>query len=204
MESSTIVGQGGALELRQLADGSWELHMTPATVPYTAGAGVPIEYRGRTTQIRQDWLQLPVSGITPEDAEAYAAWLDRTGRVPRARLCTEHEWERASRGADGRPYPHGDQLPPDDANIDATYGHREDAFGPDAVGAHPASTSPFGLVDASGNVWEISRSIAGTGFVTRGGCFYTSARTANLANRQVITATYRHLLIGFRVCAGAP
>ena len=204
MESSSTVHEGGVLELGQLADGAWELRMTPATAPYAARAGAPIEYHGRALRSRQDWLQIPVSGITPEDAQAYAAWLDRTGRVPRARLCTEREWERASRGADGRPYPHGEQLLPDDANFDATYGRRDVAFGPDAVGAHPASTSPFGLVDTSGNVWEISRSASGTGFVMRGGSYYNDARTANLANREIITSRHRHLHVGLRVCADAP
>ena len=49
-------------------------------------------------------------------------WLDRTGRVPGARVCEEREWERAARGADDRMYPHGDNLEPDDANFDETYG----------------------------------------------------------------------------------
>jgi formylglycine-generating enzyme required for sulfatase activity len=107
-------------------------------------------------------------------------------------------------GADGRTYPGGDQLGPDDANIDVTYGQREGGFGPDAVGAHPASTSVFGLVDTSGNVWEIVRPAAGDGFVMRGGCFFTNRITARLANRAVLTPSYRHLHVGVRLCADPP
>ena len=69
------------------------------------------------------------------------------------------------------------------------------------MGSHPASTSPYGLVDASGNLWEMTRSIAVTGYVARGGVFYNDAKVAHLANRQLITSTFRHLLIGLRICA---
>jgi eukaryotic-like serine/threonine-protein kinase len=202
-ETKTVQA-GGALELRTLRDGTRELQITPAGITYRARAGAPIEYGERTQRRSQDWLQFPVSGISADDAIAYAAWLDRTGRVPHARLCTEVEWERAARGADGRSYPHGERLAGDDANIDETYGRRDGGFGPDAVGSHPASTSPHGLADTAGNLWEITRSLSG-GFVTRGGCFYQSARTAHLANRQDrLPADYRHPNIGVRICADAP
>ena len=74
-------------------------------------------------------------------------------------------------------------------------------FGLDAVGSHPASMSPFGLVDMSGNAWEITRAVTGTGYVMRGGGFFTDAMSAHLANRQEITPEFRHLHAGLRVCA---
>ncbi len=132
-----------------------------------------IRYESRKRRFVQDWLRFPVSGISLEDAEGYARWLDGTGRVPGARLCDEHEWERAARGADGREFPHGDRLEPDDANIDATYGKQPLAFGPDEVGSHPASRSPFGLDDACGNVFEWTTSkLAARENVLRGGAYY--------------------------------
>jgi formylglycine-generating enzyme required for sulfatase activity len=201
IETSATVHEGGAVELRTLPDGARELHIQPAAVAYHARAGSPIEYRERSTRQRQDWRRMPVSGISADDARAYTAWLARTGRVPRARLCSELEWERAARGVDGRSYPHGDQLLADDANIDVTYQQRAGAFGPDEVGSHPRSTSPFGLADTSGNVWELATTRSGTGIVTRGGCFYTDARIAHLANRQDIPPAMRHIQIGLRVCA---
>jgi formylglycine-generating enzyme required for sulfatase activity len=195
--------EGCLIELRRVAS-TWELHMTPARHTYVVRVDEPIEYRDRATRHRQDWLQFPVSGISPEDAAAYTAWLDGTGRVPHARLCSDREWERAARGADGRAYPAGDRLAGDDANIDTTYGRRDGGFGPDVVGRHPASTSVFGLADTSGNVWEITRADAGGEILMRGGCFYTGLRSAHLANRHVITPIYRHLQVGLRVCADPP
>ncbi|HEY5933381.1 MAG TPA: SUMF1/EgtB/PvdO family nonheme iron enzyme [Kofleriaceae bacterium] len=196
--------QAGALSLHRLNGGIWELLITPSTIAYTARAGAQIEYPGRDRRKRQDWLQLPVSGISAEDVLAYTAWLHRTGRVPRARLCTEYEWERAARGADGRAYPHGDRLSPEDANIDVTYGRVEGSFGPDAVGSYPASTSPYGLVDTTGNVFEVVRSSVGAGYVGRGGCYFQGARVAHLANRHYLPQTTRHAQVGVRICADAP
>jgi formylglycine-generating enzyme required for sulfatase activity len=143
-----------------------------------------------------------VGGIGYDDALAYAAWLDRTGRVPGARLCSELEWERAARGADARRFPHGNALAPQDANIDATYGKEPLAFGPDEVGSHAASASPFGVLDMAGNVWEWTRSAeAGGKPVARGGSYYMGANAAWINNRELPEPTFRDPTVGMRVCA---
>jgi formylglycine-generating enzyme required for sulfatase activity len=150
----------------------------------------------------QDWRRFPVSGITLDDAKTYASWLSSTGRVVGARLCTEREWERAARGADGREFPHGDHLERDDANLDETYGKNPLAFGPDEVGSHPASRSPFGLDDACGNVFEWTQSslVAGE-HVLRGGAFYYDRTTVRTANRQAAEPSIRDANVGLRLCA---
>ena len=197
-----VSGLTGALELTQLDGGDWQLTLQPTTRVYTARSGEMIHYEARKRRSTQNWLRFPVSGISLEDAEDYARWLDATGRVPGARLCDEHEWERAARGADGRVFPHGDRLELDDANIDVTYGKQPLAFGPDEVGSHPASRSPFGLDDACGNVfeWTTSRLAAGE-IVLRGGAYYYDNTTVRSTNRQVSEPTMRDPNLGIRICA---
>jgi hypothetical protein len=48
--------------------------------------------------------------------------------------------------------PSDKSLEPDDANVDVTYDR--DLMGPDEVGSHPASVSPYGLFDVAGNAFE--------------------------------------------------
>ncbi|WP_275439075.1 bifunctional serine/threonine-protein kinase/formylglycine-generating enzyme family protein [Archangium violaceum] len=194
----------GMLRLERVR-GTWTLHFQPGGVPYTVRAGEKLRYAKRERRASQDWLNFPVTGISFEDATAYAAWLSRTGRVPGARLCTELEWERAARGEDGREFPHGDSLAPDDANFDLTYGKEPGGFGPDEVGSHPGSRSPFGVDDLAGNAWEWTHSAVEPGqVVARGGAYYFAAASARLANREMPERTLRDITVGIRVCADLP
>jgi formylglycine-generating enzyme required for sulfatase activity len=145
---------------------------------------------------------MPVAGVSFRQVEAYARWLDGSGRVPGARVCSGMEWERAARGADDREYPHGDRLDPEDANFDLTYGQKLDAFGPDEVGAHPASRSPFGVDDLAGNIYEwTTSSWAKDGFAVRGGTFYYNREMLRVYNHEVINPEDRTPMIGARICA---
>ncbi|HEU4407944.1 MAG TPA: SUMF1/EgtB/PvdO family nonheme iron enzyme, partial [Polyangiaceae bacterium] len=201
-KSEAKVGQSGGLRLERRGE-QWWLTITPSERTYEAHAGEPLIYSGRKERARQDWRRLPVTGISSDDAAAYAAWLDRTGRVPGARLCTEYEWERAARGADGRPFPHGEGLAGAEANYGETYGG--EGKGPDEVGSHPASRSPFGLDDTSGNAFEWARSSLDEGqFVVRGGSYLHDRKTAQLMNRTVVSPALRDTGVGVRLCATFP
>ena len=193
-------GVRGGLRLAPTSDGGWQLTIQPTIQAYTARSGQPLQYPGRQRRSLQDWQHFPVAGISCEDAKTYALWLHQSGRVPGARLCSEQEWERAARGADDREFPHGDRLDPDDANYDETYGKQPLGFGPDEVGAHPSSRSPFELHDMTGNVWEWVLT-AQQQCVLRGGAYYYGKRTNNVTNRQVAEPTARSLTIGMRICA---
>ncbi|MGZ3426196.1 MAG: formylglycine-generating enzyme family protein, partial [Polyangia bacterium] len=196
--------EGVGVSLRK-DGGAWSLLLRPRTRVYRARWGEPIRYGDRTHRAEQDWRKMPVAGVSYHGAEAYARWLAQTGRVPGARLCSELEWERAERGADDREYPNGDRLEPDDADIDITYGQKLDAFGPDEVGQHPASRSPFGVDDLAGNIFEWTSSSRASGeAVLRGANYYYNREMARAYYREAINADDRTQMIGVRICADPP
>lgn len=90
----------------------------------------------------------PVYTITPEDADAYVAWLGlKTGR--RFRLPTEAEWEYAAGGPDGLDFPWGDEFGANRANTMELA-----LLMTTPVGLFPHGASPFGVLDMAGNVEE--------------------------------------------------
>jgi formylglycine-generating enzyme required for sulfatase activity len=191
----------GDVEVSPDRAGHWRIELQPEDNRYVAGWDQPLVYDGRTERKAQDWRRFPVLGVSADDGVAYAAWLDRTHKVPGARLCSEVEWERAARGADGRDYPGGRLPENDDANLDVTYGAGH--MGPDEVGSHPESTSPFGLVDMSGNAFEWTISEQG-GYILRSGSYQHDRKTAHLTNRSPKFASMRDATLGLRLCATPP
>ena len=199
-------GPYGTVDLVLLGDGRWQMVLQRAgTVPadaYRAAEGEHMHYRDRTHNADQDWLDFPVTGVSWHDAIAYAAWRATTGGIPGARLCNDREWERAARGADDRVYPHGDQIEPDDADIDVSYGQKRLAFGPDAVGLHPVSDSPFGVADLAGNAWEWTRDAVDPDIAHYGGgSFFQDGLSARNYVRTTVNGDTRSVVVGVRLCA---
>jgi formylglycine-generating enzyme required for sulfatase activity len=188
----------GGVRLEPTGTG-WRLVLVSNGHTYAADWNKPIRYEQRKRRAVQDWRKLPVVGISAADAAAYAAWLDRTGKLPGARLCSEVEWERAARGADGRTTPTGRVLDADDADIDVTYDR--DRMGPDEVGTHPVSASPYGLFDTAGNAFEWTRGERPGTYVDRGGSFFHDRKTADLSNRNESSGLLRDPTSGMRLCA---
>jgi eukaryotic-like serine/threonine-protein kinase len=195
----------GVVRLNRSADG-WSLYLRPTSKAYIARWGQPISYEGRSRLATQDWRRFPVSGISLVDMNEYLRWLSISGRVPGARLCTDWEWERAARGADGRPFTTGPSLPANSANVDVTYGRVSAAFGPDEVGSHPESDSPFGLHDMAGNALEVvaarrpDEAAAGRG----GSWYFDIPLSARTTSHEPLEPQTRAVYLGFRVCAPVP
>jgi formylglycine-generating enzyme required for sulfatase activity len=128
----------------------------------------------------------PVVGVSWYDADTFCRWVG--GRLP-----TEVEWERAARGDDGRRYPWGDTFDYTRANLDS--GH------PAPVGTFPTGSSPYGVMDMAGNVFEWTATREKGDYVVRGGGwskYYFRGRVTDRGTQ--LEPNFANYDIGFR-CA---
>lgn len=98
--------------------------------------------------VEQGYEDHPVICVRWYGAVKYCEWLsDKTGL--NFKLPTEAQWEKAARGNDRREYPWDSRFPDKNlANFDGNIGKTT------PVDFYPAGTSPYGLLDMAGNVWE--------------------------------------------------
>ncbi len=141
----------------------------------------------------------PVVLVSFGDAGAYAEWLTRkTGA--RWRLPTEIEWEKAARGTDGRRFPWGGTFDAKRLNS-----HDSGPFDTMPVGRFPDGASPFGLLDAAGQVFEWTatpspRGPAATRVLVKGGSWDDKGcGVCRPAARHSRPRALKHILIGFRL-----
>ena len=139
--------------------------------------------------------QHPVVLVSQGDAVAYAEWLSRrTGQ--HWRLPSEAQWEKAARGGDGRRFPWGDVYDPGRLNT-ADSG----PFDTVPVGTFSNGASPFGTLDAAGQVYEWTATPAGGGrAIVKGGSWDDKGcGVCRPAARHSRPVALKHILIGFRL-----
>jgi formylglycine-generating enzyme required for sulfatase activity len=175
-----------------------------------ADTGLPYEivekvaWRGGAPQPNR--VHHPAVLVNEADAAAFCRWWGaQHGGV--GRLPTEAEWERAARGDGGRAYPWGELYEPVLAN------GREGGPGDTTpVGRYEEARSPFGMLDAAGNVFEWTLTPADPDAhgeprdgqrIVKGGAYSSDGSTQRAAARHARPAALRHPAIGFR-CVWLP
>jgi len=144
--------------------------------------------------------QHPVVLVNQNDAKAYARWLSELTRQ-QWRLPTELEWEKAARGDDGRWFPWGNDYDPSRLNS-----HDTGPFDTTPVEAYSGSSSPYGLEDAAGQVfeWTQSTTTPGRALVKGGSWDDKGCGVCRPAARHARPVELKHILIGFRLVRETP
>ncbi|MGI9464825.1 MAG: formylglycine-generating enzyme family protein [Aestuariivirgaceae bacterium] len=137
----------------------------------------------------------PVVLVSFDDAQAYARWLSSVTGAS-WRLPSEAEWVKAARGVDGRWFPWGNVFDPAFLNS-----HDRGPFDTLPVGSFPKGASPFGLLDAAGQVFEWTSTGAGQKrHIVKGGSWDDKGcGVCRPAARHSRPDHLKHILVGFRL-----
>jgi formylglycine-generating enzyme required for sulfatase activity len=221
------------ITLSAFAIGKYEVTVAEYALCVTAGkCATPATGNSHSNPYYFNWnvfgrVQHPINGVSWFDAATYANWRsEQEGFSPcynttswlvnwsctGYRLPTEAEWEKASRGIDGREYSWGNAAPTCDLlNTASCVGLTT------PVGSYPSGISIYGVYDMGGNVGELVNDwwtetyysiapitdpkgpSAGLDRVLRGGSWSTTATCSRSADRRCESPDGRGVGIGFRL-----
>lgn len=128
--------------------------------------GKPYNWDEKNRRPPTELLDHPVVLVSWEDAAAYTRWAGKA-------LPTEEQWEKGTRGTDGRRYPWGNEWENSRLNCAERLAGRAiknasewrawwdkeqkalwQQVNTTPVGSYYSGASPYGLTDVAGNVWE--------------------------------------------------
>lgn len=136
---------------------------------------------------------LPVVGVRPQDARAYAAWRGKRDGAT-VRVASEAEWMLAAGAAAGWVLPGGREGSSSDGVFQV-------AFGP--VGAHPVDVGPHGVQGLLGNARELVEPVEGSvpsgGMLVKGAGLGDAPSAGATGLVRVQEAHERHPTTGFRL-----
>jgi serine/threonine-protein kinase len=144
----------------------------------------------------------PVVAVSWLDAVAYCEWRSQQEGVE-VRLPTESEWEKASRGVDGRWFPWGYRFDPSLCNMGGSLKGRR---APQPVDSFPSDVSVYGVRGTAGNAREWTGTVLidaegeeGETRVVRGGAWNLPAVICRSANRFWLAPNFPVNYVGFRL-----
>jgi len=108
------------------------------------------------------------------------------------------EWTQACAGPQWRRWPYGNSYDPDRCH-DESRARESQAGEASPVGATPGCTTPEGVADQSGNLWEWVE-IGGGGGVIVGGGWNIAAGLGQCSARATPQSDYRSAETGTRCC----
>jgi len=139
--------------------------------------------------------QHPVILVSLKDAQAFAQWISsKTGQ--KWHLPSEKQWEKAARGSIGFIFPWGNTFDPSKLNS-----HDNGKFDTEVVGKFPGGASPYGMLDAAGQVFEwTSTNTSPKRHLVKGGSWDDKGcGVCRSAARHARPVDLKHILIGFRL-----
>jgi formylglycine-generating enzyme required for sulfatase activity len=138
----------------------------------------------------------PAMGIDWIHAQRYCLWAGK-------RLPTEKEWMTAAGGLDNT-WPWGNEFSLEKANL---WGDQDGSPAVALAGSYPQGSSPYGLMDTVGNVWEwtsdsyfapADKSKKNRLRIVKGGGWTSDKRQARIGFRNFVDPKIKNPTIGFR------